>query len=69
MRPDTHKQIPIPSSVIIARMETLCSTYRIPKVSEQGGQMVVTYEWTSDVMEKEYNQLVQSLTIASQRET
>lgn len=63
---DTRKQIRIPARVIIARMETLCNTYRIPQVTEQDGQIVVTYQWTSDVMEREYNQLVQALAIASQ---
>lgn len=63
---DTHKRIPIPARVIIARMETLCNTYRIPQVKNDGGEILVTYQWTSDVMEAEYNQLVQALAIATQ---
>lgn len=68
MKQDTREQITIPVSVIIARMEMLCNTYRIPQVNNDGGDIVVTYQWTSDVMEREYNQLVQALAIASQRE-
>lgn len=66
MDKDTQKQIRIPAAIIIARMETLCNTYRIPQVTEQGGEIIVTYEWTSSVMEAEYNRLVQSLAIATQ---